>query len=120
MICVTESSWNSDSNRFGRTSDSAILGAGKEERVCLLQPENWKENESQAVAWMLRYPRLWRFDLNEHFETDARDKGLVVGRGGTVRHVQVTGTQLPRALSILDALFRAVEERNVRVTWPKE
>jgi hypothetical protein len=34
--------------------------------------------------------------------------------------VRVTETQLPRALSILDALFRAVEERDVRVTWPKE
>ena len=48
------------------------------------------------------------------------DKGLLVGRRGTATHVQVTETQLPRALSILDALFRAVEERNVRVTWPKE
>jgi hypothetical protein len=50
----------------------------------------------------------------------ADEKGLLVPRKGCATHLLVTGAQLPRALSILDALFRAVEERSIRVTWSKE
>lgn len=48
------------------------------------------------------------------------EKGLLVPRKGFTAHLQVTEVQLPRGLSILDALLRAVEERSIRVTWPKE
>jgi hypothetical protein len=47
-------------------------------------------------------------------------KGLLVPRKGRAEHLKVSEAHLPRALSILEALFRALEERKVQVVWPKD
>ena len=59
---------------------------------------------------------------SEHLLRTAKkdDKGLLVPRKGLTGHLQVTEAQLSRALNILDALFHAMEARNVRVIWPKD
>jgi hypothetical protein len=74
---------------------------------------------SVAFDALLSHPAVIR---SERLLRTARkdDKDLLVARKGSVEHLQVTEAQLSRALSILDALFGALEDRNIRVIWPKD
>jgi hypothetical protein len=48
------------------------------------------------------------------------EKELLCPRKGSVSHIRVTETALPRALRILDAFFPALEARGIQISWPKE
>jgi hypothetical protein len=46
------------------------------------------------------------------------DRGLLLPKEGkALPHIRVSETALPRALRILDALFRALDERKIAITW---
>ncbi len=47
------------------------------------------------------------------------ERGLLIPKSGRVSHVQVSAAALPRALQILDALFRALEEEGYILSWPE-
>lgn len=67
----------------------------------------------------LSHPHVIR---SERLLRDAKrdDKGVLVGRKGAVEHLKVTEPHLPRALSLLEGLFRVLEERKIQVAWPKD
>lgn len=62
---------------------------------------------------VVRLERLFR-----HGKKD--EKALLVPRNGFAPHLKVTEATLPRALCILDALFRGFEGRGIQITWPKD
>jgi hypothetical protein len=46
------------------------------------------------------------------------DRGLLLPKEGkALPHIRVSETALPRALRILDALFRALDDRKMAITW---
>ena len=46
------------------------------------------------------------------------DRGLLLPKEGkALPHIRVSETALPRALRILDALFRALDDRKIPITW---
>jgi hypothetical protein len=46
------------------------------------------------------------------------DRGLLLPKEGkALPHIRVSETALPRALRILDALFRALDDRKIAITW---
>lgn len=48
------------------------------------------------------------------------ERGILFLKERCASHIEVSETALPRALRILDALFRAMHECNLTLKWPKE
>jgi hypothetical protein len=72
-----------------------------------------------AIAPVISHPLVLRSEklLNRG---KLNQRGLVISKNGALPHILVSREQLPRALTVLNALLLALEERNKPASWPKQ
>jgi len=72
-----------------------------------------RPDKALSHPFIVRLERLFRNPKKD-------ERSLQVPRAGRASHLMVTEGTFLRALQIGDALFRACEEHNIQVVWPKD
>jgi hypothetical protein len=95
-----------------KVAEALTQGIGPEVRAMLIPAPIAVEADSAiSHALVVRTKKMLTHPRKD-------DRGLLLPKEGrALPHIRVSETALPRALRILDALFRALDDRKMAITW---